>query len=269
MPVPPSSHESEVLPTAPFGADNSPAPAPVPAPVARRWATLRSAVREFAIIVAGVLVALGAQAWWEHSQELEREGEYLEQLLVDTRENERRLGRAVSEDSASAVALAAVVDALTGSGPAPPADSLHGAIAQAGSRADFKPVTGTYGALLSTGDLRLIRNDSLRSALVNYASWMSSELDRQEQLRGQVIGAAPAIARTLPWMRRAFLGPVRPSDAELTALRGDGEAVALFFTLQASNVNSLNGLRRLREQTRSLRETLEGEVHGESGGSQR
>lgn len=44
---------------------------------------------EFGIIVAGVLCALAAQAWWDGHQERGRD--YLRQVLAGTRENEDRL----------------------------------------------------------------------------------------------------------------------------------------------------------------------------------
>jgi hypothetical protein len=59
------------------------------------------ALREFSIIVAGVLCALGAPAWWDGYQERGRERDYLRQLLADTRENEARLAAAMASDSAS------------------------------------------------------------------------------------------------------------------------------------------------------------------------
>ncbi|HEX8830342.1 MAG TPA: hypothetical protein VF705_04210, partial [Longimicrobium sp.] len=78
-----------------------PHPAPADSPQAPARATRfpaiiagggwRGALREFGIIVAGVLCALGAQAWWEQHEERGREGDYLRQILADTRENERRL----------------------------------------------------------------------------------------------------------------------------------------------------------------------------------
>lgn len=58
----------------------------------------RAAFREFVVIVAGVLAALAAQAWWTSHEDRARERDYLAQLLADTRENERRLETAIHED---------------------------------------------------------------------------------------------------------------------------------------------------------------------------
>ncbi len=66
--------------------------------LARGW---RTALREFAIIVAGVLCALAAQSWWQAGEERRREQDYLRQLLADTRENERRPDAAIAVDSAA------------------------------------------------------------------------------------------------------------------------------------------------------------------------
>lgn len=72
----------------------------------------RNALREFVVIMAGVLAAFAAQAWWEDHQERTRERDYLHQLLADTRENERRLTNAIEEDSAAGRATARALVAL-------------------------------------------------------------------------------------------------------------------------------------------------------------
>ncbi|HEV2147217.1 MAG TPA: hypothetical protein VGR37_07425 [Longimicrobiaceae bacterium] len=84
----------------------------------------QSVLREFAVIVAGVLAALGAQAWWEGRQERERERAYLAQVLAETRENEERLADAIAEDSVAGVFTRRALAALEGVLPAPPGDSL-------------------------------------------------------------------------------------------------------------------------------------------------
>src|SRR4051794_26894952 len=83
-----------------------------------------AALREFAIIVAGVLAALGAQAWWQGREALARERDSLRGLLADTRENERRLDDAIAQDSATRAEVGRLAAALYGPGPLPPNDTL-------------------------------------------------------------------------------------------------------------------------------------------------
>jgi len=219
----------------------------------------RAAAREFAVIVTGVLVALGAQAWWESRQEHQREREYLRQLLSDIRVNERRLAEAIAQDSAGGAAVTRVLETVDGAGPPPPADSLVGWVSQAGSASDFQPLTGTYRALLGTGDLRLVRNDSLRALIVSYAAAMDREEARLLQYREVILQSVGPLARTMPFMRSAFRGGPDPTRVDVAALRADPEAATLAFTLQAANRNRLAGLRRARDETQRMGAALSAE----------
>ena len=238
-------------------------PDPLPArrvPALIEGAGWRNALREFGIIVAGVLCALGAQAWWEQREERGREGDYLRQILADTRENERRLDAAIARDSLGSRAAARIVDALTTPGAPLAPDSMVRWMGQAGQSTDFRAVAGNYRALLGTGDLRLVRNDTLRALLASYASSLDAEADRQRQFREIMTTSTGPMARAMPFMRRIFVGGVRLEEDELRRLRGDPEVVAILFTIQAAGANRVNGMRTLRGETRHLLGALEAEL---------
>ena len=120
---------------------------------------------ELAVIVAGVLIALGADSWWERRQERHQAREYLQQLLGDFRETERQLENAIEGDTRRFEQAGRVVDRAF-RGQFPPADSLE---LPTGYHF-FQPLTGTLSALVQGGDLRLLESDSLRFELVEYAS---------------------------------------------------------------------------------------------------
>jgi hypothetical protein len=221
----------------------------------RGW---RAALREFAVIVASVLAALAAQAWWQAREERGREHDSLRQLLADTRENERRLDEAIRTDSAAAFASGRALDALTSARPAT-ADSLVVWVEGAGSSSNFQPLDGNYRALVGTGDLRLVRNDSLRALLASYASSLESESARQAQLRAAVMSQAGPLIHAFPFMRRVFLDGVSAAGVDVAALRADPGAVEVLFAVQAAAANRISGLNRLRDQTRHLRRALEAE----------
>lgn len=219
----------------------------------------RAAFREFVVIVAGVLAALAAQAWWTSHEDRARERDYLAQLLADTRENERRLATAIDEDETAWKGTTQVLTVLDGAGPPPPPDSLVRWMGRAGRASDFQPVTGTYRALLGTGDLRLIRTDSLRTLLTAYTASLDSEGARLEQLRGMVLNSVGPLARAMPFMRGIFSGDIDPNRVDVEQLRRNPDAAVALFTIQAANANRLAGLRRLQEKTVHLRRALEAE----------
>lgn len=234
-------------------------PAPAQTPHAHRMFTVSTwggAFREFAVIVAGVLVALGAQAWWEGRQERRFEGDYLEQLLADTRENQTRLHAAIRLDSVSAWATGKAVAALDSDDASIPPDSVLNWIRNAGAASDFKPLTGTYQALVGTGDLRLLRTDSLRILVARHAATLESEALRLHQLRGQLLSTIGPFVHAVPFMRRAFSGGLSAADVDVAALQQNPAAAVQLFTLQASAMNRLSGLRGLLAETEQLERVL-------------
>lgn len=212
----------------------------------------RAALREFAVIVAGVLCALAAQAWWEQRENREREATYLRQLLADTRLNAERVREAVAIDSAAGVAARRAADALTSTGAPPPADSLVEWISGAGVGSEPQTVSGSYRAVVGTGELRLIRSDTLRAALAAYASFLENETERQRQFRMVVSSEAGEMAMAMPFMRRMLLDGPDPSRVDVRALRDDPRVAGLLFTVQIANANRLSGLRALRKETDGL-----------------
>ena len=225
----------------------------------------RSAMYDFLVIVAGVLVALGAQSWWELRNERDREQDYLRQLFNDTQENERRLAVAISVDSIAGAAVTRLAAALFESGAQQyPADTLAAWFSgQAFSSSDYRPLSGSYGALMASGDLRLIRNDNLRALLVSYAARLEYEQDMLRLFLQQYAGEPDRIARALPFVRGLFFGAaqLKAADIDFRSLRQNRDAEAVFFAVQISNSNRLTHLRRLRDDTQKLRLALEEELH--------
>lgn len=251
MPLP-----AQAVPAEADRAASAPEPEPPRRSPLEGW---RTALREFVVIVAGVLCALAAQAWWEGRQERERERAYLVQLLADTEENERRLARAIDDDSEAVRGGAAALKALDGAGPVPSTDSLARWIELAGRASDPKPLTGTYRALLGTGDLRLVRNDSLRARLVAYAAGIDNESQRLQQLRGMVLDNVGPFVRAVPFVRQGFVGGGSALVIDVERLRRDPEVATVLFTMHAANSNRLNGLRRAHEETRQMLRALKAE----------
>jgi hypothetical protein len=118
-------------------------------------------VAELAVIVAGVLIALAVNSWWERRQEQNHAREYLEQLLVDVQTTERRVQGIIDTETRRLEAVNSVISrAFSGSWPQP--DSL-----ELPTGYDyFEPLVGTLTALIQSGDLRLLRSDSVRFELI-------------------------------------------------------------------------------------------------------
>ncbi len=164
-------------------------------------------IAELAVIVAGVLIALGADSWWEQRQERRRANEYLQQLLVDFRGTERQLQNAIAGDTKKLELASRVIDRAF-RGQLPPIDSLE---LPTGYHF-FHPLTGTLTALVEGGDLRLLDGDTLRFELVAY----SSLIDQTETILRHT--------EALIWnsTERVALGRARHSQSALRRAANDG-----------------------------------------------
>jgi hypothetical protein len=130
-------------------------------------------VIEMLVVVLGVVIGFQVNAWGHARSDRAKERGYLEQLTSDVAATRRGL---VGLDSTEAVgdrASARLVAAFRAP-QAPPADSLLAWVARATRVEPPFVVLGTVRTLLSTGDLALIRDDSLRAYLPLYAEGVES-----------------------------------------------------------------------------------------------
>jgi hypothetical protein len=131
-----------------------------------RWRSgLQWFAAEFLVVVTGVLVALAVQATYERNADRSRETAYLRQLAAELRATEATMA---SADSFTASGDRAGVMLLRSYRAPAPRDSILIWLNAVGRFSFHLPVTGTAEALVASGDLRLIRDDSLRAAITAY-----------------------------------------------------------------------------------------------------
>lgn len=246
-------------------------PAPPPSPPTRPRGRVppggwRFVLLEFAVIVAGVLAALAAEAWWDARQEQGRERDYLRQMLADTRENEARLDIAILADSAFVAAAVHVARVLEGLEPAPAADTLANWLIDTFSSTDIQLLTGSYGSIIAAGDLRLIGTDTLRSEIVAYAATLQHVQQMLSLLLDQALGTSKDMGREFPYLRRLLLAMedttlLQDPERSIELQPGDQEAIATLFNWQVAGINRVRQLRIMRARTIELRQMLEAELH--------
>lgn len=146
-----------------------------------RWQEgLRWFLPEFLVIVVGVLVALGIDAWWDERADREREAAYLDQLAADLSTTEVDLEGALDGFMTRALAAAQFARAYWQQ-PRPTMDELAPAIRELATSRRYRPVLGTIHALISTGDLTLIESLDMRARLVAYSEWAQARIDDIER----------------------------------------------------------------------------------------
>lgn len=129
---------------------------------------LRWFFAEFLVVVSGILVALALNAWWQDRRDAGREEAYLRQLVADLQESESRFEEADRRVAFADEGRTRLLHAFWAPDASPKDSVLYWADVAAYYE-DPRSVLGTVTALLSTGDLNLVRDDSIRSAITGFA----------------------------------------------------------------------------------------------------
>jgi len=123
---------------------------------------------EGVVIVASILLALAADAWWDERQDLAEERRILTALSIEFAANRERFDTLVAVHEGVRQAALAVLDAAANPEVEIPRDSADYLLSDILWGGAVTWVTGATDALMATGDLALIRNEALQSRL---AAW--------------------------------------------------------------------------------------------------
>lgn len=135
------------------------------------------ALGELAIVVVGVLIALGVDSWNDERLDRRLERRYMAGLVRDLEEDTVELGRALALSEQFAENGRSVLGVAAGQNPEPtPAEFLR-SIEFAGFLYFPIHTRPTYDELVSTGNLGLLRDESLKRDLAAYYA----EIERTTQ----------------------------------------------------------------------------------------
>ena len=134
---------------------------------------------EIAVVVLGVVIGFQVTAWGQARSDRAKEQTYLRQLAADLRETEREIAELAAQAAPREREVGAFLRAFR-SAERPPRDSVVAWRRTINGIAGARPVIGTVEALVATGDLALIRDDSLRSAIMGYPRRMEFYIVTQQ-----------------------------------------------------------------------------------------
>ncbi len=193
---------------------------------AQDWVAL---VSELIIVVVGIFIAIQADSWWQHQDELQQENRYIARLLEDIERDEAAINHAIS----LATYRLSLADLLMDAAVDPrivlrrPAEFM---IAVQQSAFTYTPSlnTDTFEELRATGKLALLRNDKLKSALFEYYRYDESQrqylsLQLMTEFRHFELAAGILTNEQYVWMQDeiGYVSPGVPSDIEVTAAQLD------------------------------------------------
>lgn len=215
---------------------------------------------EFVVIVVGVLTALLLESWRGYEVDRDLEAQYVAQIESDLRRNQDLLADAISLERAHLSLAAKVATAVYRTAP-PDVDSLRAWLA--GRReggwwySDPRLLDGTMTALVETGDLALLRDPGVRSAILSYLGQLRADSEEFRRFVQQGLNAESVLAAR----GEVGLSPGVPLGEErevrrLLVVRDDPQGRAAVEDLRAAYFNRVWYLEQMQAATDSLVATL-------------
>jgi hypothetical protein len=166
---------------------------------------------------------------------------------------------AFASDSAAQLSTRRLLALLSDSAGPPPQDSTRRGIpgGEAFSSPDFRPLLGTYTALLETGDLQLLDSPTLRFRLVAYQSSLESVRETVRHTAETLERHEDSYFRALLPLLPARRGPGPAFQRLVEVARGRQEITIPLNAAMAARRRRMRVLRDLRKETRLLVEELE------------
>jgi len=128
----------------------------------------RDALRDMVLIVVAILIAFALDAWWDGRADRSREGAHLQALLGEFQATSDRLEALLDALEGSIEATYEILELM---GPSPPdisPDVLGELLIRSLDVGLFSPEGGAVQALLASGELALLRSDSLSVLLAGW-----------------------------------------------------------------------------------------------------
>jgi hypothetical protein len=218
----------------------------------RSWPVWRRLAAEFIVIVAGVLIALGVDAARDAHVDQVRADAYLRQLRTDLSVTAAGLAEAISVDQRARDGADRAIEAFN-SPRLPPSDSLAAWIAAAtNSSADFYPTMGTVTALIESGEIRLIRDDSLRQKLLQYHGGVESALRIVDAVDPHTWRTIERLGEMLSWPALIEPGETHRFDNDWASLASNRAFHGALYDLRLAAHNRLFAMNSLGEDLESL-----------------
>ncbi len=206
---------------------------------------------EGVVIVGSILLALGLDEWREGVQDREEEQQALEALAREFESAAVEIDQVALIMDSVAIAAHIILGWTGPSADSRHADSLALLLPSITRVESFQPPLGTLQALLGSGDLRLIRNDSLRAALASFPS----RLVQVNMTMGY--GADVLFGELLPYLNQSI--PMRRfGRAGDGATQFDSDVEGLLRSLEFENLiqGKLTTLAFLEGNTRNVQDLI-------------
>jgi hypothetical protein len=201
---------------------------------------------EFLVVLSGVLVALALNAAYSQRVDARREAAYLEQLTADLLESETVLEQALADNAAEREKLMQLLTLFVR--PEPPTNDEFDEL-KILSIAAAQPTLSTAQAVVRTGDLQLIDDDSLRNAIIQYVGAGEAYYEVQDAVAREWLTSS---IRDYYAIVRPGAGPNHPFKVLPGEALSRRELFDVAYDLQLGYSNFIRLQRRMLERVRNI-----------------
>ena len=135
----------------------------------RPWMAVARPLGEIAIVTVGILIAFALEAWWDGREKAAQEQVHLRALASDLQQNIAALKTLIGNEEVVMAGSEELLERARAQQPGQTAP-LEELFNQVFNSARFEPVMGAYEALVNSGGLTLIRDETLRASLAEFAA---------------------------------------------------------------------------------------------------
>ena len=130
-----------------------------------------SIVLDLLIVIIGFFSGLQIDEWWQNNQDSEKETAYILELIEDFNGNRDLLEGMLEEGDLVLNDMITLAEQGNLETPTLPAAELDEKLSSLQSMPAFIPITRAYDSLTGSGELRLITNREVKTALADYYSF--------------------------------------------------------------------------------------------------
>lgn len=177
-------------------------------------------VAEIIVVVVGILIAVVLNAWWTGREAHKKEQIVLQDLRQDFATNQDEIQRVQTAHALHQQRFGAFESLGNAEIDALPLDSIRAIYGSLLLPNTFDPVRGTIDALVASGDLGLLSDQSLRNNLTSFLGLVDDAAEERGALTNSVISAVDRLsALGGPWEIPGVSDSLGPT--ELKQIRRD------------------------------------------------
>lgn len=144
---------------------------------------LKYAIGEILLVVIGILIALQINNWNEAQKERKRERMYLESLVIDLKESQAELERVIEKTDIVATASVQLLEFSIDTVPMPVPAVFDSLVLDTFGYTIAMTNEGTINDISGSGDLKVIRNDTLRRMIASWEAGFKMIRERESLLK--------------------------------------------------------------------------------------